>query len=75
MYQYLSYPSETYLREKDILVYKTKKGTRNITEWFLDRRTQVGEDADLYERKPYGGSKLLSLGNVIAVIRDYPTST
>ena len=64
----------TGLREGDTLVYKAKtaSGERLIQpgNWWLNRNTPVGEDAELWERKPYQGRKWLSFDKIIAVIRD-----
>jgi hypothetical protein len=64
----------TCLRESDTLVYKAKniQGERLIApgNWWLNRRTPVGEDAELWERKPYQGRKWLSYDKIIAVLRE-----
>lgn len=42
-----------------IVKARTQSGTRDIPshKWWINRNTPVGEDADVYEKKPYGGSK------------------
>jgi hypothetical protein len=44
-----------------ILRVKVGNRIRQIPQykWFIDRSTEVGEDADYYEIKPYGGKKLI----------------
>ena len=52
----------------ETLIYQNKNGkTREIpsNKYFINRRTSVGEDAELYEIKPYGGKKLLDWKRVI----------
>jgi len=69
----LFYPKEAVmLRSGDTLVYKTRKGERLISpyKWSLNKHTPVGEDAEIWERKPYGGLCLLSRDNVLAVLRE-----
>lgn len=45
----------------DILYPKCNGGYRVIKagNWWINRNTPVGEPAELWERKPYGGQKLL----------------
>lgn len=42
-----------------VVVCRNAKGSRDIParKWWVHRDTPVGEDADIYERKPYGGNK------------------
>ena len=56
--------------EKDIIVKCGKNKTRRIPshKLLIDRNTPVGEDADLYEIKPYGGRKYIPWSDVIQKI-------
>lgn len=56
-----SYPGET------LIVKKRGGGERAIppSKWWIDRNTPVGDDADLYERMPYGGQRLISRSTII----------
>lgn len=36
--------------------------------WWINQNTPVGEDAELWERKPYGGKKLLNIHKMIEPI-------
>jgi len=60
------------LNDKDVLIYKYGNRERKIppNKWWVNRRTAVGEDAELYERKPYNGKKMLDWDNIIAVERE-----
>ena len=68
----LKYPEEAKgIRDDDSLVIISRRKERVIPpkSWWINRRTPVGEDAELFERKPYGGRKLISYEQIIAVIR------
>ncbi len=65
-------PKDGPLLDKDVLILKGRKGKeRRLTpdKWWLNRNTPVGEDADLYEEKPYGGRRYVPWKEVIAVER------
>jgi len=52
----------------EIIIYKDSNGSiREIQphKYWINRRTDVGEDAELWERKPHGGKKLLQWNRVI----------
>jgi len=52
----------------ETIIYKDKNGiVREIppNKYWINRRTPVGEDAELWERKPYGGKRLLEWNRVI----------
>lgn len=34
-------------------------------QWMLDQNTPLGEDADLYERKPYRGRRLIDRREIV----------
>lgn len=50
-----------------IVLAKTKTGIRTIPagKWGIDRYTPVGEDAQLYERMPYGGKRFIKWSDVV----------
>ena len=57
----------------DTLILKGRGGKeRRIppSKWWINRNTPVGEEADLYERKPYGGKRLINWDEVIALETD-----
>ena len=53
--------------DADVTIRVTKNKTRRIParKLLIDRQTPVGEDADLYEAKPYGGLKYIPWSIVI----------
>ena len=56
----------------DHIIYKKRGGGEKLipsNKWRINRNTPVGEPADLYEERPYGGLKLLEWNNVIGVYR------
>ncbi len=57
------------LREGDTIIVKTRKGERKIppNKWWLNCNTPVGEDAELWERKPYNGNRYIRWRDVISV--------
>jgi hypothetical protein len=59
------------LHKEDILVYRTRKGERLIHagNWWMNRHTTVGEDAELWESKSFNGATQLSRDYIIAVLR------
>ena len=68
----LKYPDEAIcLRKGDVLIYKPRKVEHRILadKWWINRNTPVGDDAELYQRKPYGGNKMLDFKYLIAVER------
>lgn len=49
------------------ILYPKRDGSYRIIKagsWFIFRGTPCGEDAELYEIKPYGGKKLLDIYKV-----------
>lgn len=63
------------LRSGDTLILAKRGGGERFVpgdKWWIDRNTPVGEDADLYERKPYGGKRYVSWKELIAVERIIP---
>jgi len=54
----------------DSLVLRGRSGKERILppdKWYINRNTPVGEDADIWERKPWGGKKWIN-SEIIAVI-------
>jgi len=47
---------------RPLIVTKRQGGTRVIpaSKWWIDRNTPVGEDADIYERMPHNGNRLIN---------------
>jgi hypothetical protein len=64
-------PHQVCLHKEDTLVYRTRKGERLIRagNWWINRRTPIGEDAELWESKPFNGAAQLSREYIIAVLR------
>lgn len=56
-----------YMNEKNNLIVRYGKRERTILagKWFIDRNTPVGEDADIYEIKPFGGKRFIPLNKVL----------
>lgn len=55
--------------DEDLIVKssRTGSGIRVIPayKWFIDRSTEAGEDADIYEIKPHGGRKWIPWNVVV----------
>lgn len=54
---------------RDNLVLRGRKGSERIIKqgkWWINRNTPVGEDAEYWESKPYGGKRLISRKEIIA---------
>lgn len=52
----------------ETIIYKDKNGiVREIhpNKYWINRRTSTGEDAELWERKQYGGKRLLEWNRVV----------
>lgn len=67
-----AYPVEaSSIYDDDIIIVKARNGERKILpeKWWVNRRTPVGEDAELWERKPNFGRKLIELDDITAVER------
>jgi len=47
---------------RDSLVLKSPKGEKVVPpgKWWINRNTPVGEDADYWERMPYGGKRWIN---------------
>lgn len=46
------------------ILYPKRNGEYRVIKagsWWINRNTPVGEPAELWERKPYGGRKLLDI--------------
>jgi hypothetical protein len=69
----IPYKPSLWIDPVDSLVLKRSKSAKERTikggNWFIDRNTPVGDDAILYERKPYGGKREVALREVVAIIR------
>jgi hypothetical protein len=67
-----AYPIESSsIYDDDTIIVRTRNGERQIpsTKWWINRRTPVGEDAELWERKPNFGRRLIEWQDVMAVER------
>ena len=63
----------TPLEQGDSLVVKGRAGKDRIIKpgkWWIDRNTPVGDDADLYELKPWNGRRYVPWGDIIAVLKE-----
>jgi hypothetical protein len=67
---------EPYLRgrscldeRRSLIVRKRCGGERRIKrgEWWVNRRTSIGEDAELWERRPNNGIRRIDFAKVIAM--------
>ncbi len=58
------------MERNDLVVKKRGGGERVITaeRYWIDRNTPVGEDADYYEIKPYGGKRYIPIDSIIRKI-------
>ena len=57
--------------DKSICLYRNGKVRWiNRFDLLINKNTPRGDPADLYERKPYGGKRLLGDGELLGVIRD-----
>jgi hypothetical protein len=68
----LSYPDKSgSLYESDALIYKIREKEQIIMpgKWWINRRTPVGEDAELWKRISWNGRRLLDFDNIVAVYR------
>lgn len=54
----------------DLVVKKRGGGTRQIKagKWWINKRTPVGEDAELWERMPHQGRRIIPYKNIIAKV-------
>jgi len=53
---------------EEIIIYQDTNGVvREIppNKYWINRRTSIGEDAELWERKSHGGKRLLQWNRVI----------
>lgn len=52
---------------KDIVVKKRGGGERIIKKgkWYINKSTEIGEDASIWERKPYGGYRYIDRKEII----------
>lgn len=67
----MSYHRNLRLDESDNLIVRTRSKERRILsgKWWVNRNTPVGEDAELIERKAFGGRRYLDWGDIVAVER------
>jgi hypothetical protein len=64
---------QTYIYPTDVLILKGRNGKeRKLTpdKWWINKHTPPGDDAELWERKPYGGKKYVPWREVIALERE-----
>lgn len=49
------------------LITRTRTGTKQIPagQWYVNRNTPVGEPADFYAVRPYGGMKPIDIKKVV----------
>lgn len=54
----------------DLIVKKRGDGERRIKsgKWWINRRTPVGEDAEIVERMPHRGRRIIEYTAVIATV-------
>lgn len=63
----------TFLYRSDTLILKGKNGKERKlkpAKWWINKNTPVGEDANLFERKPYDGNRYISWKELIAIERE-----
>ncbi len=70
----ITYSNAVRLQDGDNLIVRKRNGERRIlsSKWFINRHTPVGEDAELFERKAYGGRRLIFWDDLIAIERTQP---
>ncbi len=58
--------------EDDLVVLRRNKKEKVIKScnWWINRRTPVGEPAEWFERKPYGGQRQMDPKEIIAILRN-----
>jgi hypothetical protein len=56
------------LNDDDFIVLKNER-VIPPWKWLINTRTPVGEDAEIYERKPYGGIKQFFFEDIVATMR------
>ena len=54
--------------DMSLIVRKRGGGERIIKrgKWWINKNTPVGEDAEIWEEKPWGGRKLIEFSEIIA---------
>ena len=57
-----------YLDDDDFIVLKNER-VIPPWKWLINTLTPVGEDAEIYERKPYGGIKQFFFEDIVATMR------
>lgn len=61
-----------HIYDADTLIVKNRLGNeRRIppAKWWINKRTPVGEDAELWERMPHSGRRQIYLDEVVALER------
>jgi hypothetical protein len=78
----LVFPTDVHCPQKgDVLIVRARNGRERripADKWWVNRDTPVGDEADLWERKPFDGRKQLEWRDLLAVERQalvtaYPT--
>ena len=59
------------IRKGDVLIRKAKTTDREyrVTKYFINGRTPVGEDSELYEVKPFGGRHAIEWCDIVKIER------
>ncbi len=62
--------NQTPLRKGAALILKKRGGgERRVAcgSWWINRNTPVGEDAEIWEHKPYGGRREIRFSEIVAL--------
>lgn len=57
-----------HLNTRLVLLVRTRTGNVRVIKpgkWFIDRNTEVGEDADVYERMPHNGLRRIPWPSIV----------
>ena len=68
-----SHNTGIFLEYGDALVIKKGRSGERIIKakkWWINRNTPVGDDAELWEVKPYDGKKYIPWSDVISILRE-----
>lgn len=67
----IPYSNEVHLLPGDALLIRKRGGERRLLakDWWINRNTPVGEDAELWERKPFNGRRSICRAEIIAIER------
>lgn len=68
----IPYSREVHLLPGDTLIIRKRAGGEQrllAKNWYLNRNTPVGEDAEIWECKPFNGRRFISRSEIIGIER------